>query len=318
MRARITSLLIFFLSSFHVPCLGETALRPALPTGQEIRAAIDSLPPAQRQTMIETRKQVYPVFIFIPGILGSKLTKIDGVNKQVIWGQINLSDLLSKPNAAIAYKDTDHVVAEPLDTFYVGGYGRDVYGDAIAKLKGLNPGNSENVLWFAYDWRQSNRLSAAALSAWLCKPEQRKRIEGNKVVFIAHSMGGLVLKYWLKHFYDDKGCSTEKFAEWLKVREVVFAGTPSFGAAKAASALGTGTTLLVDAAGKGTIWQELANIDAATLSKSLNAYGMHFPSAYELLPVLHRSDSNSRHHPNPLPASGEREKFLPRFYEQPA
>ena len=305
--ALLTSLVVFFVHFSSPFCFAQSDVITAVPSGVRVRKAIESLLPAEQQLMSEARKQVYPVFVFIPGILGSKLTKIQANdNRQVIWGQINLSDLLSKPNAAIAYEETDKVLAEPLDTFYVAGHGSDIYGNALATIRAMNAGNSENVLWFSYDWRQSNRLSAKNLANWLCQPEQRKKIEGKKVVFIAHSMGGLVLKYWLKHFYDDQGCGSDKFADWLKVRELVFAGTPSFGAAKAASALGAGTTLLVNATGGGAIWQELAKIDAATLSKNLNTYGIYFPSAYELLPILRRSDGA----PSCLPDQNDRPSIL--------
>ncbi|MET0670086.1 MAG: hypothetical protein ABWY66_08815, partial [Xanthobacteraceae bacterium] len=50
--------------------------------------------------------------------------------------------------------------------------------------------------------RQSNRTSAKELTEFLCKlsPELKKR----PILFYAHSMGGLVLKSWLKHEYRDR------------------------------------------------------------------------------------------------------------------
>jgi hypothetical protein len=273
---------------FNGPSHSEAVLRSLPPTGQELKQAIDASEPNGRSVLTQARKQVFPVFIFIPGILGSKLTRVEGENRTVIWGQINAADLISPANPALAYKDTDKILAEPLDQFYVAGYGRDVYGKAFEALKVMNTGNSDNVLWFPYDWRQSNKRTASDLSEWLCKPDQRSKIEGTTVVFIAHSMGGLVLKYWLKHLYDSAGCSTDKFSNWLKVRRVIFAGTPNYGAAKAASAFAQGFTLLVDPSDKGAVWKEFAKLDAATLSKGLNKYGIYFPSAYELLPIINR------------------------------
>lgn len=285
---KIVMVAALFIAIFSNAGFGEEQLRSRPPSGPEVKTAIDSLAPDEKKVLSQARKEVFPVFVFIPGILGSKLTRIEGEKKNVIWGEMNFSDLITGPNAALAYKDTDRILAEPLNKFYVSGYGRDIYGKAYEALKVMNTGNSDNVLWFPYDWRQSNKKTASDLSAWLCSPEQQSKIRGNKVVFIAHSMGGLVLKYWLKHLYEASGCSGDKFSDWLVVRKVVFAGTPNFGAAKAALAFAEGFTLLIDPTDKSTVWKELAKVDAATLSKGLNKYGVNFPSAYELLPIINR------------------------------
>ena len=95
--ALLTSLVVFFVHFSSPFCFAQSDVITAVPSGVRVRKAIESLLPAEQQLMSEARKQVYPVFVFIPGILGSKLTKIQANdNRQVIWGQINLSDLLSK------------------------------------------------------------------------------------------------------------------------------------------------------------------------------------------------------------------------------
>jgi len=111
-----------------------------------------------------------------------------------------------------------------------------------------------------YDWRQSNRTSAKELTEFLCKlsPELKKR----PILFYAHSMGGLVLKNWLKHEYRDrKLCPATQITvvdALGRIDGMVFVGTPP------------------------RLVQERSR---KFFSLSLNEYGGTFPSLYELLPA---------------------------------
>jgi hypothetical protein len=69
------------------------------------------------------------------------------------------------------------------------------------------------------------------------------------------------------------------------IKKVLFLGTPHYGAPKAVMAFADQYSLLIDSADT-TISRLLGGLDAATVSKSVNAYGATFPSAYELLPVV--------------------------------
>lgn len=94
------------------------------------------------------------------------------------------------------------------------------------------------------------------------------------------------MKSWLKNIYESQGCSAdEKFSDWVKIKKIFFLGTPHYGAPKAVMAFADQYSLLIDAADT-TMNRLLGGLDAATVSKSINAYGATFPSAYELLPVV--------------------------------
>jgi pimeloyl-ACP methyl ester carboxylesterase len=212
--------------------------------------------------------------IFIPGILGSKLT--DPETNQLIWGGIGTTNPKLKYDGSTSLAPSFFDRAEINLFFWKPGV--SVYGDAIQALQKLEYVNEEDILPFAYDWRQSNRKSAKNLNDWLC--DKSDVLANNNIIFVAHSMGGLVLKNWFMDFYDaDKGCrETEK--RWLKVRNVVFVGTPHYGSPKAFNALVGGFTLFDD-------W--LRN---KLTSEGLKKYGHSFRSLYELLPLQNNGNCN--------------------------
>jgi Lecithin:cholesterol acyltransferase len=99
----------------------------------------------------------------------------------------------------------DGVVATGLfpDVHLIPGFWKiDGYSGVRAALsQRLKLDGAQNYIEFPYDWRRDNRVAAHKLArqvpAWL---DQWKQVSGNtdaKVVFIAHSMGGLVTRYYL-------------------------------------------------------------------------------------------------------------------------
>jgi hypothetical protein len=143
---------------------------------------------------------------------------------------------------------------------------------------------------FAYDWRQSNRRSARDLNEWLCA--RSDVLQNRRVFFVAHSMGGLVLKSWLMQFYK-KGakrhaCSNGGRAEArrIDIERIFFLGTPHLGSPKAIKAFAEGYSLKDDDVDGGTLFGAVFGlIDRNTFAPLLTKYGPTFPSAYELLPI---------------------------------
>lgn len=123
---------------------------------------------------------------------------------------------------------------------------------------GAPPGN---LVLFAYDWRLSNRRTGhclktrveTALGRWRASSVER---EDAKVVFICHSMGGLVARWYLD-------CA--KGAE--VTRALITLGTPHRGALKALEQLVTGVR-------KGV----------GPLKVDLTRFARSLPSSYQLLP----------------------------------
>jgi Lecithin:cholesterol acyltransferase len=149
-----------------------------------------------------------PLYIFIPGILGSKIEECDKKNGIVgnctsIWGHkgfsISLTDISIKSNKA--YRTT------VLDNFEAMNQEKDFYGEALAYLYSLRISNQRSLIAISYDWRQDNRQSALRLNEELCglSSAEKKR----RIVFVAHSMGGLVLRYWLAAIYGHERCQDD-------------------------------------------------------------------------------------------------------------
>src|SRR5262249_15317647 len=78
------------------------------------------------------------------------------------------------------------------------------------------------------------------------------------------------------------------FSKWIKIKKIIFVGTPNYGAPKAITAFAGRYYLMVGPDSlKGRFF---GGIDANTLSRSINLFGATFPSAYEMLPVLNTTD----------------------------
>lgn len=263
------------------------AFRIQPPSIADRQAALTTLQASDRAVIDTAIEKTTPVFIFIPGILGSQLSRKSGGLDVPFWGTLTIADL-ARDNPAFKYAQGESVTVKVLDKFYLPlGLDIDVYGKAYRELAFIM-GTRTNVLRFAYDWRQSNILSARDFSSWLCSAEVQAVVKDRPVIFLAHSMGGLILKYWLEHSYDAEGCRADgaKFSSWMPVQKIVFAGTPNYGAPKAVLSFSQGQTLYVDPENDSAIWRALMTIDIKTLSRNLNSYGIRYPSAYQLLPIV--------------------------------
>jgi pimeloyl-ACP methyl ester carboxylesterase len=114
-----------------------------------------------------------------------------------------------------------------------------------------------NYFEFAYDWRRDNKFSAQALKRLIDKAlpawRENQGVSDAKVIILAHSMGGLVARYWL-----------EELEGWPDCRALISFGTPYRGAPNAAGTLINGYKKLF--------------VDATEAMRS-------FPSIYQLLPT---------------------------------
>ena len=91
----------------------------------------------------------------------------------------------------------------------------------------------ENYFEFPYDWRRDNRVAARKLARasakWLASWRSRSGNKDAKLMLVAHSMGGLVARYFV-----------ECMEGWRDTRRLVTFGTPYRGSLNSLDALANG------------------------------------------------------------------------------
>lgn len=210
------------------------------------------------------------VVVVLPGITGSVLANAAGkevwsatvgaVWRAVTSGGDSLTDLTLAEGS-----DGDGVTAPRLvpDTTIVPGLIKiDGYSGLMFALQrdlGLTPG--KNLHAFPYDWRLDNRVNARRLQsqamAWLHDWRTASGAKDARLVLVAHSMGGLVSRYFL-----------ECLGGWQDTRWLVTLGTPHRGSVNAIDSLVHGLKKGIGPFG----------LDLSPLLRSL-------PSVYQLLPI---------------------------------
>lgn len=191
-----------------------------------------------------------PPVIFIHGVLGSKLKDID--TQKDLWPG-TVSRLLFHDYADIAF-DVNPETLEPLPSKAVayeisdGAAGKDFYGKIVRTLsetggyklskagEKVNP-KQKNYYVFHYDWRQDNVKSAQELCDFIEQIRKDYNDPDLKVDIVAHSMGGLITRYYLRYGKQDV-IGDNDFDQKLnmhgadRVRRVILLGTPNLGSVK--------------------------------------------------------------------------------------
>jgi pimeloyl-ACP methyl ester carboxylesterase len=194
--------------------------------------------------------------ILIPGVFGSKLR-----NKKTgreVWPG-SLQDIAFSDYRDLALRfdpQTLQVLPDDLEAYDVADrvLGVDIYGPIIETLErfgGYVRGaagtpavkNQRRYYVFPYDFRQDNTQHATALDRLI---ETIRRDYGDpalKVDIVAHSMGGLVARYYLRYGTTDvlKG-EPEQVTLYgtERVRKVILLGTPNLGSVSSLHAFITG------------------------------------------------------------------------------
>ncbi|MDF1777654.1 MAG: hypothetical protein P1V13_16605 [Rhizobiaceae bacterium] len=203
------------------------------------------------------------VLVFIPGIFGSKL--FDAQSAKWHWGE---DDYGGNGLSLLTYPTFTPSLMEKAKIKFKGFQvtERNIYSDFERhnRLLGVK------VSSFAYDWRRSNRISAAEFDKWLCSKDSQIE-DGTHIVFVAHSMGGLVLRHWLND-YLEAGTGCARVAS-ERIDQIVFAGTPHLGSLEPVGSLFTGESSLTNEPFFSLLFSDNIVRDALT-----------FESTYELLP----------------------------------
>jgi hypothetical protein len=216
-------------------------------------------------------KPLNDLVVLLPGITGSVLQK-DGkdvwaISGQAAWAWLrSLGDSLQ--DLVLEGDDPGGVVAARVmpDAHVVPGLVRIDGYSATAKMVtetfdivpgSISEARPTNFIEFPYDWRLDNRINAQRLADLVYDRLQRWReYSGNssaQVIFLAHSMGGLVVRYFL-----------EVLEGWRDCRALITFGTPYRGSLNALNFLANGYKKLF--------------MDLSEVMRS-------FPSMYQLLPI---------------------------------
>jgi hypothetical protein len=232
------------------------------------------------------------IVVILPGITGSVLKKngrdLWGASAQAIFdivlsGGENLQQLKLKgtDSGGVYYGDgikADRLVDDaqliPGLVKILDGYSQtsklitdnfevtkgDIYNDPEDK--------AANFYHFPYDWRRDNRINGKLLKRLLdIRLKAWRKSSGNseaKVILLAHSMGGLVSRYYL-----------EVLGGWKDARALFTFGTPYRGSLNAVNFIANGF--------------KKASIDLTEVMRSL-------PSVYQLLPTYEILKHNNKYY----------------------
>lgn len=204
--------------------------------------------------------------IVIPGIMGSNL--LESGSNRIVWGRfgngaidhgsadgmrslalplsatgwprdgVNAKGVLSELEIDWGFNFKFKAYAQMLAAFGAGGY----LDPALVGLDSIDYGSEHFTCFqFAYDWRRSCAENAALLGDFIEEKrryvaKERKRLYGSttpvKFDICAHSMGGLVARYYLMYGGRSLASGGEMPVTWAgakNVEKLIVVGTPNGG-----------------------------------------------------------------------------------------
>lgn len=232
--------------------------------------------------------QMRDIVVILPGITGSVLQK-DGkdvwaVSGQAAWQALHtLGDSLQWLKLAGDDPDAEYLDDEIKATRLVedahlvpglvkiDGYTRiaRLITDHFEVIPGdIREDKPANFFKFPYDWRRDNRVNAKILKKYLDLRLKQWRestgIKDAKVILMAHSMGGLVSRYYL-----------EVLEGWRDCKALISFGTPYRGSLNAVNFLANG--------------YKQQFLDLTEVMRSL-------PSIYQLMPIYKMLKIGNEYH----------------------
>lgn len=194
---------------------------------------------------VEAGNSDQPPVILVPGALGSRLRYASG-GKEAWPG--SLRQLLFSDYEHLRY-EIDAVSLTPAPASITAGgiadsaLGIDYYGRVLSALEqfggyrpttpGTPAGDGQRRYYvFTYDWRQDNVQSARALDALIRQIREDYRNPDLAVDIIAHSMGGMIVRYFVRYGTTDVLENNEFPVSRYgsdRIRRVVLLGTPNLG-----------------------------------------------------------------------------------------
>jgi pimeloyl-ACP methyl ester carboxylesterase len=224
-----------------------------------LQACSQQIQPDLQRLYQQSQSTQQPPVILIHGIMGARLS--DKTSGEEIWfgslGHLAFSDFSEL--ALEIDPQTLEPVSSNLETSGLADRvaGMDYYGNIVKVLEqagryhpavtGRENSNMEREYYvFTYDWRQDNVITAGRLADLVESIQQDHGDPDLKVDLIAHSMGGLVARYYLRYGRDDVLNDNEfpvNYSGARNVRRVILLGTPSLGSVGSLHAFIQGTKI---------------------------------------------------------------------------
>jgi pimeloyl-ACP methyl ester carboxylesterase len=216
-------------------------------------------------------KPLYDLVVLLPGITGSVLQKngkdVWAISGQAAWRWLrSLGDSLQElrlddgdPGGIVAARvmPDAHVVPGLVKIDGYSATAKMITGNFDVVLGSIDVASPANFIEVPYDWRLDNRINARRLGDLVSDRLRLWREHSHnpdaRVIFLAHSMGGLVARYYL-----------EVLEGWRDCRALITFGTPYRGSLNALDFLANGYKRLF--------------VDLTEVMRS-------FPSMYQLLPI---------------------------------
>lgn len=200
-----------------------------------------------------------PPVIFIHGVLGSKLRHKETGEEgwfsspwkllfdefRHLMLEIDPESLEVKPNVYEPYELAGDII------------GKDFYGNIIKTLveyggykhaetgQKINP-HQKNLYTFIYDWRQDNVITARRLADMVDQIREDYDNPNLKVDIVAHSMGGLIARYYMRYgrvdVTNDNNFPVNMYGG-ERVHRVILLGTPNLGSVEMLNAFIDGIQL---------------------------------------------------------------------------
>lgn len=191
-----------------------------------------------------------PPVILIPGLMGSRLVADDATE---IWPG-SILDLLFSSYRDAALEINPETLNPNSDRLRAGTItgkfaGRDFYnsitetlesaGDFERATPGRQPPEGRHYYIFTYDWRLDNVETARHLDRFIERIRADHGDPDLKVDIIAHSMGGLIARYYMRYGTVDVTTDNDfpvNYHGEQRIRRIVLLGTPNLGSVEALKA----------------------------------------------------------------------------------
>lgn len=199
------------------------------------------------------QKQGRPPLVGIHGLMGSEI--VDPNTGKVLWGKVHgLFSTTADMHLALPLGQGEKTTLVATGSIKKIG-GVEVYAGIVqtltqdggyTRVKGSDAVPEAPFFPFAYDWRLSCVENARRLSVFIDAIGERCHDPDIKVDIVAHSMGGLIARYYL--LYDGKDVLGEAAPVptgegAAKIRKLVMLGTPNMGSVSSLLALIDGNSV---------------------------------------------------------------------------